>query len=88
MATKKIYLIVGLSDATAVPTRTGFDIFFEDREYSYHIEFGWVPSFEQRFFDKIDIFACYQDERKKAQIEKSKGLAFTFTKFISDRWMP
>ena len=47
--------MAGLSDANGSFTRSGFDTFFEDRELFKHVEIGWVPSFERRYDDIVEI---------------------------------
>jgi porin len=82
-----LYVIDNLNDANGDYKRAGFDTFFQDREYFYSLEFGWVSSFERRYLDKINILAWYQDEREDAGVEASKGVMFTFSKFIKDKWL-
>ena len=88
MATDNIYVVTGFSDASGDPTDEGFDTFFDEREYFKHVEIGWTPSFQRRYFDNIHITAWQVDERKKAQVPDGQGLAFSATKFIKDKWMP
>ncbi|NIS80947.1 MAG: porin [Anaerolineales bacterium] len=90
MATDNVYVVGGLADANGDPTEPGdwFESFFEDREYFYHLEVGWTSSFERRYFDNIHLTGWYADERRQAQVPYGWGLAFSATKFISDKWMP
>lgn len=88
MLSDNFYLITGFSDANGDPTKAGFDTFFDDAEYFKHIELGWTSSFERRYFDNIHITAWHVDEREKAQVPDSWGIAFSASWFINDRWMP
>ncbi|HAC62438.1 MAG TPA: porin [Cyanothece sp. UBA12306] len=88
MLSDNIYLIGGFSDANGEPTRDGFDTFFDDAEYFKHIELGWTSSFERRYFDNIHLTAWHVDEREKAQVPDSWGVAFSASWFIDDQWIP
>ncbi len=88
MLSDNIYFITGFSDANGEPTRDGFDTFFDDAEYFKHIELGWTSSFERRYFDNIHLTAWHVDEREKAQVPDSWGVAFSASWFIDDQWMP
>lgn len=86
--TENIYYMLGLADANGSPTSPSFSTFADQREYFYHAEIGLVPSMEDFILDRITLFAWYQDERQEEGVEQSEGLAFTFTKYIDDKWMP
>ena len=88
MATDNVYVVSGLSDANGDPTVVGFDTFIDDNEYFKHLEIGWISSFERRFLDNIHLTAWHVDDREKAQVPDSWGLAFSLTRFIDDKWMP
>jgi porin len=88
MASERIYVVAGFSDANAQPTTTGFDSFFDDREYFKHVEVGWIPSFERRYFDNLHVTAWHVDEREDAGVPEDWGVVASFTRFIGDRWMP
>jgi porin len=88
MVTDNVYVVSGLSDANGDPTVVGFDTFFDDNEYFKHLEIGWISSFERRFLDNIHLTAWHVDDREKAQVPDSWGLAFSLTRFIDDKWMP
>ncbi|UCH23201.1 MAG: carbohydrate porin [Deltaproteobacteria bacterium] len=90
MTTDNIYVVGGLADANGDPTEPGdwFDTFFNDHEYFYHLEVGWVSSFARRYFDNIHLTAWHVDERDEVQVDDGWGLAFSATTFINDKWMP
>ena len=62
-----VYVIAGFSDANGDPIEAGLDPFFDDQEYSTHIELGWVSSFDRRYFDNIHLTAWHVDKSEKAQ---------------------
>ena len=79
------YVIGNLNDANGDFQRASFDTFFDEREYFYAAEIGWVSSFADRYLNKINMLVWHQDERKEAQVGSSKGLSFTFSKSIGKR---
>ncbi|WP_455197293.1 carbohydrate porin [Kaarinaea lacus] len=89
MASGKMYVVAGLSDANADPTETGdsIDSFFSDNDYFYHAELGWVSSFDRRYFDNTHITVWSRDADKFGNPD-GWGLAFSWAKFIDDRMMP
>ncbi|MCP4398129.1 MAG: carbohydrate porin [bacterium] len=90
MATDRLYVLGGLADSNADPTLPGewFESFFDEREYFYHLELGWLGSFDRRYFDNLHLTGWYADERKNALVEDGWGLAFSATTFVNDTWMP
>ena len=65
---ENIYLVAGFADANGDATTTGLNTFFNDHEYFYHIEMGWVSSFARRYLDNIHLTAWYADKREQAQV--------------------
>ncbi len=90
MATDNIYVVAGLADANGDPTDPGegFNTFFDDREYFSHIEVGWTTSRERIYLDNVHLTAWHVDERDEARVPDGKGLAFSFARFINEKWMP
>jgi len=90
MATDKIYLVAGLADTNGDPTEPDemVDSFFSDNEYFSHLEIGWTPSFDRRYFDNVHLTAWHAAEREHAATPDGWGVAFSATKFIDDKWMP
>ena len=88
MPVESLYVVAGFADANGDATEAGFDSFFDDREYFYHLEVGWTPSFERRYFDNVHITGWYANERDEALVPDGWGLAFSFTRFINDKWVP
>ncbi len=89
MITDNLYIpVADFSDANRDATKSGFDTFFDDNEYFNQIEFGWTSSKDRIYFDNVRLTAWHQNTREKANVEDSRGLAFSATKFISDTWMP
>ncbi len=89
-ASDNVYFVGGLADTNGDPTDPGegFDTFFDDHEYFSHLEIGWVSTWDRRYFDNIHLTAWHADERDEARVANGKGLAFSFTRFIDDKWMP
>jgi porin len=90
MATDHIYVVAGLADANGDPTDPGnaFESFFNDNEYFKHVEVGWTSSRERIWFDNIHLTAWQSDERNKAGVPEGSGWAFSFARFINEKWMP
>ncbi|WP_455203732.1 carbohydrate porin [Kaarinaea lacus] len=86
---EKIYIVGGLSDANADPTKPEdhFDTFFDDNDYFKHLELGWVSSFERRYFDNTHITVWQRDSDNFGNPD-GWGAAFSWAKFIGDRMMP
>ena len=76
-----IYFVGGIHDANGKTTTSGFDTFFDDKEYFYVAELGWDPgnlsARRDRFFDGADyhITLWKIDERERAG--KPGGQGFT-----------
>ncbi|GAH00056.1 unnamed protein product, partial [marine sediment metagenome] len=73
--TDNIYLLGGLADTNGDPTDPGdsIDTFFDEHEYFTHLEFGWISSFERRYFDNVHLTAWQADERKAAGVPDGWG---------------
>jgi porin len=88
MITDNLYIpVADFSDANRDATKSGFDTFFDDNEYFNQIEFGWTSSKDRIYFDNVRLTAWHQNTREKANVEDSRGLAFSATKFINDTWI-
>jgi len=84
-----VYLIAGIADANAAPTRlNNYSSFFTEHEYFTHFEIGWVPSYEERYFKNVHLTFWHADGRTKAGIPSGWGLAFTFNWTIGEKWEP
>ena len=88
--TTNIYIHGGIADANGDPSDPGdsIDSFFDTREYFKHVEVGWVGSWEQRFADNAHITAWQVDARQQAGVDSGWGTALSFSRLISDQWLP
>lgn len=90
MATDHLYLVGGVADTNGDPSNPGamWDSFFGDQEYFTHLELGWVSSYDRRYFDNAHLTYWHADQRVAAATPAGWGVAFSYTKFINDTWMP
>jgi porin len=90
MITDSIFLIGGLADLNADPTDPGrtLDSFFSDYEYFKHIEIGWTPSHDRIYLDNVHLTLWHADERVEATTPSGWGANFSWSHYISDRWLP
>jgi porin len=86
----KTYMIGGLVDTNSDPTDPfeGFDTFFDKNEYFSNIEIGWTTSKEHAYLDNIHLTLWHADERKTAAVPSGWGAVFSFSRFITEKWMP
>jgi porin len=84
------YVVAGLADANGDPHDPGgfFNSFFDVGEYFYHAEVGWVASYEQRYSDNVHVSAWQQDPRKAAGVDRGRGVTFSASRTLNERWMP
>lgn len=88
-ASENIYIVAGLADANGNAQQAGFDTFFSNHEYFYHIELGWISSFERRYLDNVHITAWYADEKTVVDpVEAGWGISISAAYFIDDKWLP
>ena len=85
--TRNLYVIGGVADANGDPTRNPFDA-FDDSEWFKHVELGWTTGKDRFFLDNVHVTAWHADERVRAGVEESWGLACSGAWFVCDRWMP
>ena len=90
MVTDSIFLIGGLADLNADPTDPWqtVDSFFSDHEYFKHIEIGWTPSHDRIYLDNVHLTLWHADERVEAATPSGLGANFSWSHYISDRWLP
>ena len=84
------YVLGGIADANGDPGDPGdaFHSFFDVGEYFRHLEFGWIADWEHRYSDNIHMTAWQVDDRKEANTEGGWGVAFSFSRMMSERWLP
>ena len=85
-----MYVQAGISDANARPTDpfNGFDTFVNDNEYFSHLELGWTPSYDRRYFDNLHFTLWHVDELEAAATNAGWGINGSYTRFIGDKWLP
>lgn len=90
LLTDKVYVIAGLQDTNSDPTDigNGFDTFFGDNEYFTSLEIGVTTSPERVFFDNAHVTFWHKDRQEAANVAGGWGVAFSASKYITDRWMP
>ena len=76
-----IYFVAGIHDANGKPTTTGFDTFFEDKEYFTAAEIGWDPgniSAERSdFFNHADYHLTLWHIDARERLGTPSGQGFT-----------
>jgi porin len=82
-----VYAVAGLADANGDPTDPDFDLFNENETFK-HVEIGWTTSYERRYFDNIHLTAWQVDERDDAGVPDDRGVAFSASWFVENRWVP
>lgn len=84
------YGLAGIGDANGDPgdPLNGFDTFFNEREYFTHLELGWIGSWEDRIADNVHLTAWHVDRRTVAQVPDGRGMAFSYSRMIGERWLP
>jgi len=90
MFTPNYYVVGGLADANGDPHRPGdfFKSFFDDREFFYHAEFGWIESWDKRYSDNVHVSFWGQDPRETAGIGRGKGFTLSASRTVNKRWLP
>lgn len=88
--TPNTYFLGGLADANGNPHDPGgfFNSFFDVREYFYHAEVGWVASYDKRYSDNVHVSVWQQDPRKAAGVGRGRGVAFSASRMLNERWNP
>ena len=86
----RFYAIAGLTDTNGDPTKPleGLDTFLGDNEYFKSIEFGWTSSHERIIFDNAHVTFWHKDRQDKANVNSGWGMAFSFSRYLGDNFMP
>ena len=87
---ENIYLIAGLANANADPKSpfSEVDSFFNDNEYFTSIEVGWTASQSRIYFDNAHVTLWHSDQRQRAGVPEGWGAAFSFVRYLDEKWMP
>jgi len=85
-----IYLQGGLTDSNGDPEDPldGFDTFTNDNEYFTNFEIGWTTSPERAYLDNIHLTLWHVDDRDEAGTEDGWGAAFSFSRWLQNRYLP
>ena len=85
-----IYVLAGLADANADPTKplNGFETFFKQKEYLKNVELGWTHTEKRSYFDNVHVTFWQVDKRTETYHPHGWGVAFSFTLLPGTRWMP
>jgi len=89
MFTPNFYVIGGLADANGDPHDPGH--MFQnlgEGELFKHVEFGWIGSWESRYFDNIHLTLWQVDDRVEAEVEGGWGAVLSFSHTLGERWLP
>ena len=85
-----VYVIGSLVDTNSDPTDIGegFNTFFGDNEYFTSIEIGFTTSPERVFLDNAHVTFWHKDRQEAANVAGGWGVAFSVSKYMTERWMP
>jgi len=88
--TPNYYAVAGLADANGDPHDPGdfFKSFFDVQEYFYHAEVGWIESWNKRYSDNVHVAVWGQDPRDAAGVDRGKGITFSASRSLNERWIP
>ena len=88
--TDQVYVTGSLVDTNGDPTEPldGLDTFLNDNEYFSHVELGFTPSYDRRYFDNTHVLIWHADQRDQAGTSEGWGINGSFTRFLDDKWMP
>jgi len=84
------YVLGGIADANGNPHQPQdfFSSFFNVREYFYHVELGWIGSWEKRVTDNVHVSLWGQDPRDAAGVDRGRGITFSASGTVNERWTP
>ena len=79
------YIIGAVNDVNGVATEV--DFFQDFGELYITAEFGWSPSKSDRYLKNVHVTGWHADEREKAGVEESQGIALGANWTWDDTWM-
>jgi porin len=85
------YVSGGLHDANGSPTQSGFDTFFNVREYYTWIETGWTPGAHALDGEGVHVNLWHQDAREDEGTDETWGVTFSANTVVhrgGRRWSP
>ena len=85
-----LYMIAGFADSNSDPHKPvdGFDTFFNDHEYFEHFEIGWNSTRETAFLNNVHLTLWHADEREAAATPDGWGTNISFSRSVSEHWIP
>jgi porin len=85
-----VYTIASFGDNGSDPTRvfTGFDRFFNVKEYFKSVEVGWTSARDRAYFDNVHVTFWHSDEKSETGDPSGWGLNVSGTTYINDKVMP
>jgi porin len=88
--TPNYYVLGGIADANGNPHQPQdfFAGFFNTGEYFYHLELGWIGSWEKRVTDNVHLSLWGQDPRAAAGVDRGRGITFSASRTVNERWKP
>jgi len=90
LITDNVYVLTGLADTNGDPTDPweSVNTFFDQSEYFFHIELGWISSLENKWSDNVHVTAWYADKRREENVPDGWGVAASFNRLFAQRWEP
>jgi len=90
MLGESYYVIAGLTNANSDPTSPFSEVgsFFSDNEYFTSVEVGWTADQRRIYFDNAHVTLWHADKREQAGVSEGWGVAFSFVRYLGERWMP
>ena len=87
---ENFYMIAGFADSNSDPHKPvdGFDTFFNDHEYFEHFEIGWNSTRETAFLNNVHLTLWHGDEREAAATPDGWGANISFSRSVSEHWIP
>lgn len=84
------YVLGGIADANGNPHQPQdfFSGFFSVREYFYHVELGWIGSWEKRVTDNVHVSLWGRDPRDATGVDRGRGITFSASGTVNERWTP
>jgi len=85
-----LYMIAGFADSNSDPAKPGdgFDTFFNDHEFFEHFEIGWNSTRETAFLNNAHLTLWHADEREAAATPDGWGANISFSRSVSEHWIP
>jgi len=85
-----LYMIAGFADSNSDPHKPGdgFDTFFNDHEYFKHFEIGGNSTRETAFLNNVHLTLWHADEREAAATPDGWGANISFSRSVSEHWIP